>query len=84
MPTEWAVVACSVLFGLWHVPGVLDATSGSAGHVLAAAGGTFVATFAAGVLFCWLRIRSGTLLAPVMAHLATNTLALVVAWLVVR
>jgi len=84
MPTTRAVVACSVLFGLWHVPSVLRAASGSDGHVLAAAAGTFAATFAAGVLFCWLRIRSGSLLAPALAHLATNTAALVVAWFVVH
>jgi len=52
--------------------------------VLAAAAGTFVATFAAGLAFCWLRIRSGSLLAPAMAHLATNSVALVVAWLVLN
>ena len=84
MPTARAVVACSVLFGLWHVPSVLAAISGSQGRVLAAAAGTFVATFAAGVAFCWLRIRSGSLLAPAMAHLATNSVALIVAWLVVH
>lgn len=84
MPTARAVVACSVLFGLWHVPSVLAAVSGSDGRVLAAATGTFVATFAGGVAFCWLRIRSGSLLAPAMAHLATNSVALIVAWLVVH
>jgi membrane protease YdiL (CAAX protease family) len=84
MPTTRAVVACSVLFGLWHVPSVLRAASGSGGHVLAAAAGTFAATFTAGVLFCWLRIRSGSLLAPTLAHLATNAAALVVAWFVVH
>ena len=84
MPTARAVVACSVLFGLWHVPCRAGATSGSNGQVLAAATGTFVATFAAGVAFCWLRIRSGSLLAPAMAHLATNTVALLVAWLVIH
>jgi membrane protease YdiL (CAAX protease family) len=84
MPTARAVVACSVLFGLWHVPSVVAATSGSDVRVLAAVTGTFVATFAAGVAFCWLRIRSGSLLAPAMAHLATNAVALVAAWLVVH
>ncbi|MBV8951398.1 MAG: CPBP family intramembrane metalloprotease [Actinobacteria bacterium] len=41
-------------------------------------------TFAAGVLFCWLRLRSRSLLAPLLAHLATNGAAFVVAWFVVR
>jgi membrane protease YdiL (CAAX protease family) len=31
-------------------------------------------------VFCWLRLRSRSLIAPVMAHLATNGLALAVAW----
>lgn len=82
--TRRAVVVCSVLFGMWHVPAVVSDTSGSAGHLLAAVAGTFGATFAAGVAFCWLRIRSGSLLAPALAHLATNTVALVAAWLVVH
>ncbi len=84
LPTARAVVACSVLFGLWHVPTVLGAVSGSTGWVLAAAAGTFVATFAAGLAFCWLRIHSGSLVAPALAHLATNTVALTVAWFVVH
>ena len=84
MPTARAVVACSVLFGLWHVPSVLRATSGSDGQVLAAAAGTFVATFAAGVLFCWLRIRSGKPAGAGPGSRATNTVALVVAWFVVH
>ena len=84
MPTSRAVVACSLLFGLWHVPSVLAATSGSDVRVLGAATGTFVATFAAGVAFCWLRVRSGSLLAPAMAHLATNSVALVAAWFVLH
>lgn len=84
IPTVRAVVACSVLFGLWHVPTVLRYTDGSLGYELAAAAGTFVVTSVAGVLFCWLRIRSGSLLAPALAHLATNTVGLVAAWLVVH
>ncbi len=84
LSTGWAVVVCSVLFGLWHVPSVVSVTSGSVGHVLAAVAGTFVATFAAGLALCWLRIRSGSLLASAMGHLATNTVALIVAWFVVH
>jgi uncharacterized protein len=32
-------------------------------------------TAVAGLLFTWLRLRSGSLLAPALLHLATNTLA---------
>jgi uncharacterized protein len=79
-----SVVVCSLLFGLWHIPGVLGGAPGLSAHVVAAAVGTFFATFVAGLVFCWLRIRSGSLLASAMAHLATNTVALAVAWFVIR
>jgi len=37
-----------------------------------------------GLVFCWLRLRSRSLIAPVMAHVATNGLALTVAWFAVH
>ena len=37
-------------------------------------------TFAAGMAFSWLRLRAGSVLAPMLAHLATNGVTLVVAW----
>jgi membrane protease YdiL (CAAX protease family) len=33
-----------------------------------------LATAAAGVLFSWLRLRSGSLLAPGLLHVATNSM----------
>jgi len=78
LPTPWAVGVMAVLFGLWHIKGVLhDPTGGIAvGAVL----GTVVATTAAGVGFGWLRVRSDSLLAPVLAHIATNSLTFAIAW----
>jgi len=46
--------------------------------------GSVTVTFVAGLVFCWLRLRSRSLIAPVMAHCATNGLALAVAWLTIR
>jgi membrane protease YdiL (CAAX protease family) len=46
--------------------------------------GAIAVTFVAGLLFCWLRLRSRSLIAPVMAHAATNGLALAVAWFAVH
>jgi membrane protease YdiL (CAAX protease family) len=46
--------------------------------------GSIAVTFAAGLVFCWLRLRSRSLIAPVMAHAATNGLALTVAWFAVH
>ena len=35
----------------------------------------------AGAVFAYLRLRSGSLLAPALAHLATNDISFVVGWL---
>ena len=43
--------------------------------------GAVAATFLAGLVFSWLRLRAGSLVAPVIAHVATNGVALVTAWL---
>jgi membrane protease YdiL (CAAX protease family) len=71
-----AVVVSSVLFGLWHL---VPATSAADGKAAAAAIGTVVGTVAvttaAGVAFAWLRLRSGSLAAPILAHVATNSFA---------
>jgi uncharacterized protein len=54
----------SAAFGLSHIP---DARS--AGEPIV---GTVLVTGAAGWLFAWLYERSGSLLAPMLVHLATN------------
>ncbi|HEY7135832.1 MAG TPA: CPBP family intramembrane glutamic endopeptidase [Acidimicrobiia bacterium] len=88
-----AVVVSSLLFGLWHISPTLGTmssnreTAGTAASAWGAAvlvAGSVAITFAAGVVFCWLRIRSRSLVAPVLAHVATNGAAFVVAWFVVR
>ena len=76
-------IGTAVLFGLWHLDPILTG-GGSMGHRTAVAAGTFVATTVAGVGFAWLRIRSGSLVAPIMAHIATNSVSLVAAWMVVH
>jgi membrane protease YdiL (CAAX protease family) len=81
----------SGLFGLWHVlpslgGGAANATI--AGVVGADAGGmavrvvvTVLFTSLAGVALCWLRLRSDSLLAPMMAHWTVNGLGVIVATL---
>lgn len=88
-----ASLVSSALFGLWHIEPTLHTMSGNvavggtsssiAEQVLVVVGAVVV-TFTAGLAFCWLRLRSESLLAPVLAHLATNGLGLVVAWVVVH
>jgi uncharacterized protein len=88
-----ASLVTSALFGLWHIAPTLHTMSdnrefaGAAAHtggqVLLVLGSVAV-TFVAGLVFCWLRLRSRSLIAPVMAHVATNGLALTVAWFAVH
>jgi membrane protease YdiL (CAAX protease family) len=84
-----ASLVSSALFGLWHIAPTFGtmadnqefrgATASTVGQALLVLGAVAV-TFLAGLAFCWLRLRSRSLIAPVMAHAATNGLALTVAW----
>jgi membrane protease YdiL (CAAX protease family) len=86
-----AIGISSLLFGLWHVLpslGLPDANAavrqavggGAAGTVLAVLAAV-VGTALAGVLFCELRRRSGSLLAPFALHWALNGFGTFFAWL---
>ncbi|MFI6320689.1 lysostaphin resistance A-like protein [Nonomuraea sp. NPDC050556] len=81
-----ATAVSSALFGLWHILPAMDMAKANPALGALTAGeepshvdtarvvaGSVVSTAAAGVLFCELRRRGG-LLAPVMLHLATNSL----------
>ncbi len=87
----WAVVGSSALFGCWHIAPTISSARGNAqlsgfastelGLALTVAG-TVLLTAVAGAVFCWLRIRARSLLAPMGAHYAVNSLAFLTAWLV--
>lgn len=82
-----ALVASAVVFGLWHLLPVWrggGAGELGAGGSIGAVAGTFVATFVAGIGFGWLRQRSGSLVAPICAHIGTNSATFAAAWLVAR
>ncbi|EID74963.1 MULTISPECIES: type II CAAX endopeptidase family protein [Rhodococcus] len=85
--------AGSLMFGLWHIASSLGLTSGNkglssflGGGVLGQVLGIFaavVATAAAGVVFTWLRRRSGSLIAPIALHWSLNgagALAAAIVW----
>jgi len=84
-----ATIGSSVLFGLWHVlPSLGLATNdqaigstvgrGSSGQAISVLG-TVLFTALAGVVFCELRRRSGSLLASAGLHWATNALGVLAA-----
>jgi membrane protease YdiL (CAAX protease family) len=76
----WATATTSLLFGAWHVLPALDlartntalAGSRSRAKLALTVLGTVAFTAAAGVLFAELRRHSGSLLAPILLHWATN------------
>ncbi len=88
-----ASLVTSALFGLWHIAPTLHTmrdnravagVSASVGGQMLLVLGSIAVTFTAGLVFCWLRLRSRSLIAPIMAHVATNGLALAVAWFTVH
>jgi len=77
----------SVLFGLWHITSSLGLASdnaavsehlGANAQVLGVVGAVLTTTVA-GLAFCWLRWRSGSLLAPIGLHWAVNGVAVLAA-----
>lgn len=78
--TKVAVLWSSVVFGLWHVLTALNGLDGNeatdsfdgwaaAGSVVA----VVLATGIAGVLFAWSRLRSNSVVAPWIVHIAFNS-----------
>jgi len=80
----YAVAASSVAFGLWHVFSAsafaeANQGSGSVAGALVVVPVTIAVTAAAGAVLAWLRLRSGSILAPVLVHATVNAAALLLA-----
>ena len=90
--TAGAVAVSSLLFGLWHVLPALqsvadnlsDETPDESLRTLAHVAGTVAATTVAGVGFAMLRLRSRSILAPVIVHAAVNSSAFIAARRITR
>lgn len=76
LPAPVAVAVTSVVFGLWHVlPAIEDRRRDervAARHPLATIVPTVIGTAMAGAGFAALRLRSRSVLAPIIVHAATN------------
>lgn len=84
-----AVGLTNIAFGLWHVNPTLETlrinrVAWEAGGVAGTVGMAVLATAVAGVGLSLLRIWSGSLLAPVLAHWAANALGLLAAAVIQR
>ena len=90
----WGIVIGALLFGLWHIlpsmgtheqnPALGSVVGrGLRGAILAVAL-SVLTTAIAGVLFSGLRVVSGSVLAPMGLHWATNGLGYAFSWLLIR
>ncbi|HWC29615.1 MAG TPA: CPBP family intramembrane glutamic endopeptidase, partial [Dehalococcoidia bacterium] len=78
----------SLLFGFWHLAPTLRrlpthglTRSRPAAHQAAWIAGAVAVTGTAGVLLSWLRVRSGSIVAPWLVHSAVNSAGYTAAWL---
>ncbi len=84
--TEWAIVISSAFFGLWHIlPAIASLKANEQLRKMKYAAlivilGTVFATFLAGVGLSILKVMSGSLIAPLMAHYAINSGSLIASW----
>lgn len=79
LSVRWAVIVSAFVFGLWHVLTTIGDLGGNDATesfgALEQAGSVAVvvaATALAGLLFGWFRVRSGSVIAPWLAHIAFN------------
>jgi len=84
MSKNAAIVVTSCVFGVWHIRPTLQALranglAGTRGRTVAGVTAAVAATTAGGLLFSWLRERSGSLTAPILLHVATNSGGLIAA-----
>jgi membrane protease YdiL (CAAX protease family) len=88
----FAGIATSLLFGLWHILPTLDTIDTSpAGDlfsgwigITAAIAGAIIGTALAGAGFLLVRLSSNSTLAAVLAHIGTNSLAMLGALIVIH
>jgi len=72
------------VFGVWHIRPTLQALranglAGTRGRAVAGVAAAVATTTAGGVVFSWLREGSGSLAAPILLHVATNSGGLITA-----
>jgi membrane protease YdiL (CAAX protease family) len=89
MPAGAAIAVTSGVFGIWHIGPTaaalrINRLAGGTGKTVAGVTAGVAATAAGGVLLSWLRARSGSLAAPILLHVATNSLGALAAWAIIR
>jgi uncharacterized protein len=85
LPEPATIAVATAVFAVWHIRPTaaalrINGLAGQHGQAAARVAAGVAVTAAGGALFSWLRVRSGRLTAPVLVHLTTNCVGLVVAW----
>lgn len=70
-----AAIITGVIWGLWHAPVIVLDSYNYPGYPLAGVGVMVIFTVALGMVFAWLRFRSGSMWPAVMGHAAFNAQA---------
>ena len=70
-----AAIITGVIWGLWHTPVIVLDGYNYPGHPWAGVGVMVIFTVALGMIFAWLRFRSGSVWPSVMGHAAFNAQA---------
>ncbi len=82
---QWsAIIAASLLFGIWHViPAYKFALTNqkAKGHPVYSILGTVIFTTLTGIFLGWLRVASGSILAPMVVHFTSNSGSFALSWL---
>jgi CAAX protease family protein len=71
----WAAVLTGIVWGLWHAPLIVLSGYNFPGHPWLGIGSMVLFTVALGVVFAWLRFRSGSVWPSTLAHAAINAQA---------
>lgn len=84
-----AALGSSLLFGLWHIlPTFVTDPLGDADATLIGLGitvtGAVAGTMVAGLAFLWVRLFANSTLAPVLAHIGTNSMSMLGALVVIH
>lgn len=67
-----AAIITGVIWGLWHAPVIVLDGYNYPGHPVSGVGMMVLGTTAMGVIFAWLRFRSGSVWPSTLAHAALN------------
>lgn len=71
----WAAIITGIVWGVWHAPLIVLDGYNYPGHPWLGIGMMVVFTVALGIIFAWLRFRSGSVWPSTLAHAAINAQA---------